>query len=164
MNSLPKAPKNWVQINPNLNEYHSYPIKISWTFSILDITDWWRQQQETHSMYDDLPNVAHDIFLIIPPGVRVEASLSFGLDVIGWRQSKTTGETLREKGIVRQFARANNGTLGGTDPELDSTNTENFSEMKKVEEEWKLCRMAKVHDVLEMWLGSQNLRATQKES
>jgi hypothetical protein len=43
-------------------------------------------------------------------------------------------------------------------------NTENDSEMKKEAEERKLHRMAKVHDFLEMWQGSQNLRATQKES
>jgi len=54
--------------------------------------------------------------------------------------------------------------LAGTDPELDTTNTENDSEMKKEAEERKLHRMAKVHDFLEMWQGSQNLRATQKES
>jgi len=77
---------------------------------------------------------------------------------------KTTGETLREKVVVRQFARANNGILAGTDPELDTTNTENDSEMKKEAEERKLHRMGKVHDSLEMWQGSQYLRATQKES
>jgi hypothetical protein len=43
-------------------------------------------------------------------------------------------------------------------------NTENDSEMKKAGEEWKLHRMAKVPDFLEMWQGSQNLPATQKES
>jgi len=37
-------------------------------------------------------------------------------------------------------------------------------EMKREVEEKKLHRMAKVHDFLEMWQGSQNLRATQKES
>jgi len=94
----------------------------------------------------------------------VEASFPLGRDVIGWRQSKTTGETLREKVVVRQFARANNRILAGTDPELDTTNTENDSEMKKEAEERKLHRMAKVHNFLEMWQGSQNLRATQKES
>jgi len=36
--------------------------------------------------------------------------------------------------------------------------------MKKEAEERKLHRMAKVHNCLEMWLGSQNLLATQKES
>ena len=164
LNSPPEAPKNWGQINPNLNDYHSDPMEISSTFWILDITDWWRQQEETHSKYADLSNVARDIFSIIPHGVGVEASFSLGRDVIGWRQSKTTGETLREKVVVRQFARANNGILAGTDPELDTMNTENDSEMKKEAEERKLHRMAKVHDFLEMWQGSQNLRATQKES
>jgi hypothetical protein len=46
---------------------------------------------------------------------------------------------------------------------LDTINTENDSEMKKEAEERKLHRMAKVHDILEMWQGSQNLGATQKE-
>jgi hypothetical protein len=54
--------------------------------------------------------------------------------------------------------------MAGTDPELDTMNTENDSEMKEEAEERKLHRMAKVHDFLEMWQGSQNLRATQKES
>jgi len=65
---------------------------------------------------------------------------------MGWRQSKTTGKTLREKVVVRQFARANNGILAGTDPELDNANTYNDSEMKNEAEERKLHRMAKVHD------------------
>jgi len=55
----------------------------------------------------------------------VEASFSLGQDVIGWRQSKTTDETLCENVVVRQFAPANNGILAGTDPELDTTNTDN---------------------------------------
>jgi hypothetical protein len=139
-------------------------MEFSSTFWIPDITDWWRQQEETHSKYADLSNVARDIFSIIPHGVGVEVSFSLGQDVIGWRQSKTTGETLREKVVVRQFARANHGILAGTDPELDNANTENDSEMKKEAEERKLHRIAKVHDFLEMWQGSQNLRATQKES
>ena len=74
----------------------------------------------------------------------------FGRDVIGWRQSKTTGETLREKVIVRQFVWANDRILAGADPELDTTNTENYSEMKKEAEERKLHRMAKFNDFLEM--------------
>ena len=94
----------------------------------------------------------------------MEASFSLGPDDIGWRQSKTTGETLREKVVVRQFARANIRIVAGTDPELDHANTENNSEMKQEEEERKLHRMAKVHGFLEMWQGSQNLSATQKES
>jgi hypothetical protein len=164
LNSLPEAPKNWRQINPNLNDYHSDPMEISSTFWIPDITDWWRQQEETHSKYTDLSNVARDMFSIIPHGVGVEASFSLCRDVIGWRQSKTTVETLREKVVIRQFARANNRILAVTDPELDTTNTENDSEIKKEAEKRKLHRMAKVHDFSEMWQGSQNLRATQKES
>jgi len=105
-------------------------MEISSTFWIPDITDWWRQQVEMHSKYADLSNVARDIFSIIPHGVGVEASFTLGRDVISWRQSKTTGETLREIVIVRQFARANNGILGGIDLELDTMNTDNQPEMK----------------------------------
>jgi len=94
----------------------------------------------------------------------VKPSFPLGRDVIGWRQSATTDETLWEKVVVRQFARANNGILAGTDPQLDSMKKENDSEMKKEAEERTLHRMAKVHYFLEMWKGSQNLRATQKES
>jgi len=54
--------------------------------------------------------------------------------------------------------------LAGTDPELDSTNIENDSEIKKEAEDKNLHRMGKVRDLLEMWHGSQNLRATEKES
>jgi len=108
--------------------------------------------------------MARDIFSIIPHGVGVAASNSLGRDVIGWRQSKTTGETLHNKVIVRRFARANDGILVGADPEVDTRNTENASEMKKEAGERKWHRMAKVHDFLEMWQGSQNQCSTQKES
>ena len=110
-------------------------MEISSTFWIPAITDWWDQQEETHSKYADLSNVAHNIFSIIPHGVGVKASFSLGRDVNGWRQSKTTCETLREKVVLRQFARANNRILAGTDTELDTTNTENHSEMRKEVEE-----------------------------
>jgi len=163
-NSPPETPKNWGQINPNLNDYHSDPMEISSTFWILDITDWWPQQEETHSKYADLSNVARDIFSIILHSVGVEASFSLGRDVIGWRQSKTASETLREKVVIRQFPRANNGILAGTDRELDTPHTENDSEMIKEVEERQWHRMAKVHDFLEMWQGRQNLCSTQKES
>ena len=139
-------------------------MEISSLFWIQDITDWSRQQDETHSKYADLSNVARDIFYIIPHGVRVEARFSLGQDCISCRQSKTTGETVSEKVVVRQFARANNGILAGTAPELDTINTDNDSEMMKVAGERTLHRMANVHDFLEMWQGSQNLCATQKQS
>jgi hypothetical protein len=54
--------------------------------------------------------------------------------------------------------------LANTDPELDTTNTENDLEMNKEAEESKLHRLDKVTDFLEMWQGSQNLSATQKAS
>jgi len=164
LNSPPEAPNNWLQIKPNLNNYHSNPMEISSTFWLLDITDWWRQQEETHTQYADLSNAARDNFSIILHGVGVEASLSLGRDVIGSRQSKTTGETLCEKVVVRQFARANNGILACADSVLDTMKTENDSEMKKEAEETTLHRMAKVHNFLEMWHGRQNLRDTPKES
>jgi len=41
--SSPEAPKNWGQIDLNLNDYHSDPMEISSTFTLPLITDWWRQ-------------------------------------------------------------------------------------------------------------------------
>jgi hypothetical protein len=54
-----------------------------------------------HSRYDDLSNEKLDIFTIIPLGVEVEASFSLGRGVIGCRHSKSTGETHRQKVVVR---------------------------------------------------------------
>jgi len=164
LNSPSELPQNWGQINPNLNDYHSDPMEISSTFWLPDITDWWRQQDKTHPKYADLSNVARNIFSIIPHGVGVEARFSLGRDVIGWRQSKTTGKTLPEKVVVRRFARANSGLLAGDNPVLDPVSTDNDMEMKREAEEKKLHRMAKVHDFSGMWQGSLTLRATQNES
>jgi len=102
--------------------------------------------------------------LHIPHGVRVEASFSQGRDVISWRQSKTRGENLHKKVVVREFTQANNGILAGTDTGLDTTDTENDSEMTKEAESRRSLTMAKVHDFLEMWQWSQNLSPTQEES
>jgi len=154
LNSTPEAQKNWGQIKPNLNDFHSGLMESSSTFRIQQITDWWRQQEETNTKHADLSNVDRDIFSIIPHGVGVEASDPLRQDVIGWRQSKSTAETLRDKAVVKLFAWANNGILAGTDAELDTPNTENNSEMMKQAEERKLHRTAKVHGLLEMWQGS----------
>jgi len=70
---------------------------------------------------------------------------------------------LRKKVIVRQFAWGNIGILVGDYTALDTTQTENNLELKEEVVERQLHRMAKVHDILEMWQGSQNLRAIQKE-
>lgn len=43
-------------------------------------------------------------------------------------------------------------------------NTDNGNNMKREAEEWKLHWMAKVHNISEMWQGSQYIHATQKES
>jgi hypothetical protein len=85
LNSLSQAPNNLVRIYSNLNNSHSDPMEIRSKFWIPDITDWWRQQEETHSKYSTFSNVAHDIFSNLPHGVRVEATVCFGRDVIGWR-------------------------------------------------------------------------------
>jgi hypothetical protein len=54
--------------------------------------------------------------------------------------------------------------LGGANPELDNTKTENSSEMKNEPEETELHKLTKVHNFLEMWQASHNLYATQKQS
>jgi len=163
-NSPHEAPNNWGQINPNLNDYYSDPMENSSTFGILDITYGWCQQEQMHLKYANLSNVSRNIFSITPNGIGVEAWLSPVRDGIGWRQSQTTGDTFRQNIAVRQFARANHGMLAGTGRELDTPHPENDSEMKKDAEERTLHRMAKVHDLLDMWQGSHNLRATQRES
>ena len=119
---------------------------------------------QTPSKYADLYNEAHQVSTIIPQNVGVEIGISLYQDVIGWKRSKTTRESLCEDVIVRQFAQANNGILAGAYSELDTTNTEHDSERKKEAEDPNLHRMAKVHEFVEMWQGSQNLHATQKES
>jgi hypothetical protein len=100
LNSPPELPQNWGQINPNLDDYHYDPMVIGGTFWLPDITNWLQQQEERHSKYADLSNMAHDIFSIIPNGVGMEASLSVGRNLIGWRQSKTPGETLHENVVL----------------------------------------------------------------
>jgi len=48
LNSSPEVPKHWGQISQNHNASHSDQMEISSTFWIPDITDWWRQQEETY--------------------------------------------------------------------------------------------------------------------
>jgi len=162
--SPPELPQNWGQNNTNLNDYHSNPMEISSTLWLPDIADWWHREGETHLKYADLSNVGCDIFSIIPHSVGVEARVSLGRDVVGWRQWKPTGKTLHDKGVLRQFAWDINGLLAGDDPALDTTNTETYMEMKREAEQRKLHQMAKVHNFLEIRQGRQNLQAKQKES
>ena len=85
LNSPPEFPQHCGQNYQNDNDYHSNLMEISSTFWIPHSMDWWHQQEQTHSTYTNLPNVACNIISIIPPGVRVEASFSLGRDLIGWR-------------------------------------------------------------------------------
>jgi len=82
--------------------------------------------------------VAGNILSIIPHGIRVEASLYLELVVIGWRQSITTGETVREKVVVWQFTQVKNGLLAGDNPVFDTSSTDIDMEMKKAAEEMTL--------------------------
>jgi hypothetical protein len=78
LNSLSEIPQNWGQTNPNVTDYNSDPIEIGSTFWLPHITDWWRQQEETHSLYADLSNVECEIYCYIAHRVGVEASFSLG--------------------------------------------------------------------------------------
>jgi len=145
-NSPPEEPKNWGQGNPNLNDYHFNPMEISSTFWLLALPDCWHQQEETHAKYADLSKVACNIFSIIRHGDGVEVRFSLGHDIISWRQSKATGETLPENVIVMQMARGNYTISSGDYTALDLTQTENDLDLRNVAVERNLCRMAKVHD------------------
>jgi hypothetical protein len=103
LNSPQDSPQDWKQVNPNCNDYLSDPIGISSTYWLPHITDRWHQPEATYSKYTDLSNVAHDIFSIVPQVAKVEASILLQWDVIGWRESKSTGETLRDIVIVRGY-------------------------------------------------------------
>jgi hypothetical protein len=95
--------------------------------------------------------MVRDIFSNIQQGVGVVASLSLRRDVMGWRQSTASGETLCKRVVVRQFAAANTGILAAGNPALDTRNTKNDLQMKKQAEDTTLRRMAKVYDYLKIW-------------
>jgi hypothetical protein len=119
-------------------------MEVSSSFWILDITDWCHQDEETHGMYNNLSNVVHEIFLIIPYGVGVQARFSLGQDDIGRRESTPTAETVLEKAHQSPFDRVQIGMLAASDLTFVTTNPENDSEMKPQVEERILHRMAKV--------------------
>jgi hypothetical protein len=129
--SQPDATKNWGQRNTNLNDYDSDPIEVRSTCWISDLHDWWCQKEETFSNYADLSKVAGDISSIISHCVRVESRFSFGRDVIGWRESKTTGGTLHKNFIIGQFAKANTESLADVNPLSDTRNTKTTRKSKK---------------------------------
>jgi hypothetical protein len=69
--------------------------------------------------------------------------------------------SLREKMVVRQFARSNNGVLAGDTTDLKTLASGDIEAQKAVEDK-KLNRLAKVHDFLDMRDGSQKLRHMQR--
>jgi len=97
------------------------------------------------SKYVNLSNLTFNVFLIIPHGVGVEACSSLGQQLICWRQSTTTDETLGENVIVRQVPQANQGIMARDDQSLDTKKTDNHSEMKRDVEKRNVPRMAKVY-------------------
>jgi len=163
-NSPSEALKNRGQVNPKLKECHSDPMEISSLIWFPDIIDWWLHQGQMCSKYADFSSVAHSIFSLIAPGGGVEASFSPGRDFIRTIESKTTGKSVQDKIVILQFAAVNNGIFASNYIVLDTTNTENDLELMNEAEERILHRVAKVHNMVEMWQGSQNLSAIQKKA
>jgi len=93
-NSPPAVPTNWGEVNPSLDDFHSERMEISGTFWLPNISDRWPQPEKSQWNHASLSKVAGNIFSIIPCGITAEASVSHGLDIIGWRQSNTTDEML----------------------------------------------------------------------
>ena len=108
--------------------------------------------------------MSSDIFSIIQDGDGVEASVSLWRDVIGSMLSTATGVNHHEDVVIRQLHWSNRWIYAFDDPALGITSSETDWEMKSEAEEMKLHSMAKVQNILEIWQGSQNLHATQKES
>jgi len=112
----------------------------------------------------DYPNVERNISTIIPQRVSVESSVCLGRDLICWMQSNNKGETLHKKLVQMQFDTAYNRILAGDDLTLDTTDTDNYLEIKKHGEESTLHRIAKVDHFLEMWQSDRHVWPTQEES
>jgi hypothetical protein len=161
LNSPPENLASWGELRPTSSDYLADPLSLSATFWRPDVAAWWKEQEETYSKYADLTNVARDIFSIIHHGIGVESSCSLGRDVIGWRQTRKTGDSLREQVVVRQFARSNDGVLAGDTTDLKTLRSGDI-EAQKATEDKKLHRLAKVHDFLDMWDGSEKLQHMQR--
>jgi hypothetical protein len=73
--------------------------------------------------------------------------------VLGWRKVKSSGETLLEIVLLRQYALASTGLLAGDYTLLDPNITDNDMELKRTGEDKTMHRLATVHDFLEMWQG-----------
>src|SRR5215208_5391387 len=104
--------------------------------------------------------MARDIFSVIPLRVGVEVSFSLGHDVIGWRQSKTSGSTLQQKVVVRQWAHSNKGLLADA---FSDARLENDTEGKADAEQSKLKKLASLTDFMYKSKRSSELNAVQKK-
>jgi hypothetical protein len=105
-------------------------MEIRSVFWLPAITDWWHQQEESHSNHADLSNAARNIFSIIPHCVAVEASFSPGRDNIGWTQSNTSSKFLHETVIIRQFVFAICWIAVADDPPMNIMDSGNIFELK----------------------------------
>ena len=122
------------------------PEEITASFWYPDVGGWWLKQETSMGEYRDLAKMARDIFSVMPHGVGVESSFCLGRDVIGWRQCRTTGVTLQQKVVVRQWARNNGGLL--PDEVKMSMDSMADPEEKAKEEDKKLDRLATIKDFL----------------
>jgi hypothetical protein len=153
------------------SDQHDYPIQdellsndpeeITASFWYPDVAGWWMKQERRMGDYQDLARMARDIFSVMPHGVGVEASFSLGRDVMSWRQSRTKGETLQQKVVVRQWARSNDGFL--PDEIRTSVDGESLDDERGKKEDEKLNQLASVRDFLIFKKESDNLRKMQKK-
>ena len=122
------------------------PQELTATFWRPHVTAYWRVQEDSSTEYAPLARMAGDVFSVIPHGVGVEASFSLGQDVAGWRQCRTSGDTLQKKVVVRQFAFSNPGLLAGADARLENDDAVGQNEQKK--EDKKLLQLAGISDLI----------------
>jgi hypothetical protein len=101
LNSPPDAPKYCRPINPNLNNYHSDPMKSGIIFCKPHITDWWCLDEGTHPHYAYLSNLTPNIFPIKLVGLVMKATVSHQWDVVSRGQTNSTAEYLLKNDIVR---------------------------------------------------------------
>jgi len=115
LNSPPESPQNWGQVNPNLDDYDSNSMESCKHFGFrISPTGGVSRRKCTQSTPN--PLMWHATYsLLYHMAMEWGSSFTLGWDVIGSRKSKITLDTTRERVIIRQFSRANNGILAGDD-------------------------------------------------
>jgi hypothetical protein len=154
-------PASFGQTNPGGDDTDgdTNPDLASGCFWSASVAAWWKHQVTHVTEYAPLSQMARNIFAVMPHGVGVEASFSLGRDVIGWRQARTSGATLQQKVVVRQWARSNSGQLA--DASIDRL-TQNDAAAKAKAEQLKLRKLASLTDFLYWSKKSQQFRSAQK--